>query len=105
MRRFSLLPGEPSVKRPRTPRRPFSGRLVLVRAFLARPSAGGAREGGAHAAVDDGLGAAEDGALEGARGDHLAPRGVAVLALRRVLVVKERPDLLEELLAEEAGDQ
>src|SRR3954464_3854077 len=83
---------------------PVRGSLLLG-LFLARPGARRVGEGGPHAAVHGHLGAAEYGALERPGGDHLAPRRVAVLALRRIVVVEQGPDLLEELIAEEARGQ
>src|SRR5215218_1950374 len=81
------------------------GRLFRLGALFARPRAGGVRERDARAAIDRLLRRPEDRALDG-RGRHeLAPRRVAVLGLRRLLVVDQAPDLLEDLLADHAGDE
>src|SRR3954469_18083799 len=79
--------------------------LLRLGTLFARPRARGVGEGGARAAVDGFLGGAEDCALKRARGGDLGPGGVAVLALGRLLVVDQAPDLLEDLLADEAGQQ
>jgi hypothetical protein len=55
--------------------------------------------------VDGALRGPEDRAFDGERGEHLRLRDVPVLGLRRLVLVDQPPDLLEELLAEEPGDQ
>src|SRR5215211_6854398 len=101
MRRFWLAACERSVKArltrsdsalragPRAARRP----LLRIRAVLARPGAGGVGERRARAAVDRHLGGAEDRALHSRGRDDLAPRRIAMLGLRRLLVVDQTPDL------------
>src|SRR3954452_12849173 len=98
MRRFGLGLCEPSVKGP-------CRALFLLGTLVARPGAGGVRERDARAAIHGFLRGAEDRALDGRGGDHLGPRRLAVLALGRLLVVDQAPHLLEQLLAEEAGQQ
>src|SRR6476660_9209499 len=47
----------------------------------------------------------EDRALEGERGDQLRVPDLAVLGLGRLFVVDQPPDLLEDLGADEPGDE
>lgn len=55
--------------------------------------------------VDDAFDQPEDRALEQQRRDQLGPGDLAILCLGRVLFVEDRPESLEALLGEEAGDQ
>src|SRR5947199_2095733 len=79
--------------------------LFRVRLFLARPGARDALERLPRAAIHGRARRSEDRAFERRRGEHLAPRGVAVLGLRGLALVDHAPGLLEDLLAQEAGDK
>src|SRR6188768_1133371 len=81
------------------------GFSLRFRPLLARPAAGQLGEGGAAAVVDEAFDQAEDRPLDHERGDQLRPGEFAVLGLRRLLFVDQPPDLFEDLLADEAGDQ
>src|SRR5436190_10909770 len=95
-----VAPGRSSVK----PVLRSAARLLRLRLFRAGPAAGHTGESLARAVVRRHPRGAEDGALQRGRGDQLGPRGQPVLALRRLLLIDEPPDLLEHLLADEAGD-
>src|SRR5205823_10819001 len=79
--------------------------LFRLGLLLARPSPGEARECAPRFVVRGRPDGPEDRPLEGGGEQHLAERHVAVLGLRRLLVVNDSPDLLEQLLAEESGEQ
>src|SRR4051794_6949077 len=81
------------------------GELLLVGLLLARPGARGVGERLTRLVVDDRARALEDGALERRRGHDLAEAGLAMRRLRRLLVVDQAPCLLEQLLADEPGEQ
>src|SRR4051812_12090728 len=81
------------------------GDLLRLRCLLARPAAGEFGERGAAAVVDQPFHQAEDRPLDRQRGDQFRPGEFAMLGLRRLLVVDQSPDLFEDLLADEAGDQ
>src|SRR5215210_3011075 len=83
-----------------------NGRALLgIRALLARPGACGAVEAAPRRVVRALLDGAEYGALERAGEQQAAPADVAVLRVRRLLLVYEAPDLVERLLADHAREQ
>src|SRR5256885_15822179 len=85
--------------------RPSSRGSLRLRGLLARPAPREPRESAARLMVDGGAHGAEDRALEGGGQEDLAEADVAMLGLRRLLVVDDSPRLLEDLLAQEPGDQ
>src|SRR5215218_414584 len=84
---------------------PREGNSLPFRGLLARPGAGQFRERGAGPMVDQAFDEAEDRPLDEQRRDQLRPGEFAVLGLRRLLFVDQAPDLFEDLLAGDSGDQ
>src|SRR3954452_21519405 len=76
--------------------------LLLLGLLLARPGTGGVGKRGACPVVDRRARGLEHGALDRGGGDHLRPRRLTVRRLRRFLVVDDAPQLLEQLLRDEA---
>src|SRR3982751_1372298 len=72
---------------------------------LPRPSAGQALEAHPGAAVDQPAHDPEDRPLHQHRQDHFPPRDIAVLGIRRLLVIDQTPKLLEELFADQPPDE
>src|SRR5918994_663658 len=83
----------------------FAGALFGIWARLARPAAGGAVKGASGRGVRQLLHGPEDRALEGAGEQQPPPADVPMFRVRRLLLVDQAPDLIEELLAEEACQQ
>src|SRR3954454_6928791 len=82
------------------------GRCPLLRVGLglARPDAGDAMEGVGPGAVDPGAHPGEDRALERRRSEHLRQRRVLGRGLRRFLLVAPPPDEVDELAADQPGE-
>src|SRR3954452_7385584 len=84
---------------------PEKRRLFGLGLLLARPAAGEVGESLSPSVIHGRARGTEYRSLEGGGGDQLAPRRHPVLGLRGLLFVDQAPDLLEDLLAEKAGDQ
>src|SRR4051794_26758408 len=80
-------------------------RLLGLGRLLAGPAAGQAGEPAPAAVVDEPAHQPEDRALDQQGGDQLAELDVAVLGVRRLLLVHQAPELLEDLLGDEAREQ
>src|SRR5215207_6925034 len=78
--------------------------FVGLRALLARPRTREVVPPDRAVAVDDDPRRLEDHALQRRRCEDLAPRRPLRRALRRVLVVDLRPHEIEDLLADETGE-
>ncbi len=78
--------------------------LVGVRDPLARPRAGQVVPALRAVAVDRGARGLEGDALDGRGGEHLRPGRLLRRRLRRLAVVDLGPDVVEDLLAEQAAD-
>src|SRR4051794_18926345 len=87
----------------RTGNCPRRAALLGLWAFLAGPCSGRAREGSAAVVVRRRLHSAEDRALDRGGHQHLDPGHLTVLALRRLVLVDETPDLVEELARDGPG--
>src|SRR5215217_1186344 len=83
----------------------FAGGLLGIRALLARPGSGRAVEAAPRGVVGELLDGPEYGPLEGPREQQPRPADVAMLRVRRLLLIDHAPDLVEHLLAEDAGEQ
>src|SRR5207249_153299 len=75
-------------------------RSFRLGSLLARPGPGQLRERPPRAVVEDAPCGPEDRALERQRREELRPRRLTALRVRRLLLVDQAPDLLEELLAD-----
>src|SRR5207248_7206403 len=84
---------------------PLCSRLFGLGLFLAGPASGEPRKGAPRLVIHGRADGAEDRTLERGGEQDLGEGHVAVLRLRRLLVVDHAPGLLEQLLAEEARDQ
>src|SRR5215218_7466505 len=79
--------------------------LLRLRPLLARPRAGRPRERAPAVMVGGLLHRAEDGPLDRRGDQQLRPVDLPVLGVRRLLVVEQAPDLVEDLPRHEARDQ
>src|SRR4051794_26339567 len=80
--------------------------LLGLGALVARPGAGELREAVPGAVVGEPADEAEDRALEHQRAEQLhEAAGLAVLRVRRLVLVEQAPDLLEDLAPHDAGDE
>src|SRR5215216_3949218 len=76
-----------------------------LRAFLAGPAARELREPSAQAVVDEAADDPEHCALDDERRDELDPVDLPVLGPRRLLLIEQSPDEVEELLGDLSGEQ
>src|SRR6476620_4275341 len=80
-------------------------RLLGSGPLFTRPGTRRSVEDAARRVVGALLDRAEDGALDRPGQQQPAPRDVAVLRVRRLLVVDHAPEAVEDLLPEDAGDE
>src|SRR4051812_47583605 len=84
----------------------LSGGLLGLRALLARPGAREPRDAVAGAVVGEPADEAGDRPPEHQRREQLhGAAGLAVLGVRRLVLVDQTPDLLEDLAPDDAGDE
>src|SRR5690348_1908157 len=93
----------PSRRPTRLPHR--LGGLALLLLLLPRPDPGEVAEALRPETVDRGAGHAEGHALDGGGADDLRPGRLLRRRLRRLLLVEDAPDGVEQLLADQAGHE
>ncbi len=80
-------------------------KLRRCRGFLARPRAREPLKSVAGGLVKEATGEAKDGSFQEQSACELGVSNLAVLGLRRFLLVDQAPDLLEDLLSDKASEK